>query len=327
MIWRRVKIGCLALGFGLLIQGGLNAQGYPQRPITIIVGAAAGGSADTAVRLISDRMSALLGAQIVVENVPGAGGMTGTARVARSNPDGYTLMMQQTGIATLSTLYPGLPFSVEKDLVAVGLVNTSASFLVGRKSLPANNFNELVAWMKNSPNPAKVAHQGVGSLGHLTAVLFAKAVGVEVNLIPYRGVGPAMNDLVGEHIDVSSGSVPVAAPLIAAGNIKGYALSANKRYPPLANVPTFGDLGYPQLERPFWHALFAPSGTPRPILDKLNAALRDTLADPEIKKAYEERGLDMFPPQQLTLEAAATYVKAETELWSKVIRENNIKID
>lgn len=304
-----------------------RAQDYPQRAITIVVGAAAGGSSDTASRVISDRLSQALGQQIVIENVPGAGGMTASARVARAEPDGYTLLMQQTGLVTLPALYPKLSFDVENDLAAIGLVNTSSSFIVGRKSLPAQNFAELAAWMKGPGRPAKLAHPGAGSLGHLTAVLFAKAVGADVNLIPYRGVAPAMNDLVGEHVDVGSGSIPIAAPLIRTGSIKGFAFAAPKRYPPLAQIPAVGELGHPELSRPFWHALFVPAGTPKDVVARLNTALRETLADPQVKKRYEELGLEMFPPEQMSPQAAAAYVRSELTLWTKVIRENNIQLE
>jgi tripartite-type tricarboxylate transporter receptor subunit TctC len=310
-----------------LSAGAAGAQDYPQRPITIVVGAAAGGSSDTAARVIADRMSAILGQQVVIENVPGAGGMTGSARVARAEPDGYTLLMQQIGLVTLPALYPKLTFDVEKDLTAVGLVNTTYSFLVGRKSLPANNWAEVKAWMNGPGKPAKVAHPGAGTLGHLTAVLLGKAAGVDVNLIPYRGVGPAMNDLVGEHVDLTFGSSPVAIPLINSGAIKVYAFGDTKPHTAMPNVPAFSQVGHPELSTPFWHALFVPAATPPAIINKLNAALRETLADPQVKKAYQDKDIEVFPPDQLTPQAANAYVREELQRWGKVIRDNNIKVD
>jgi tripartite-type tricarboxylate transporter receptor subunit TctC len=303
------------------------AQDFPSRPITIVVGASAGGSADTAARLIADGMSADLGQQVVIENVPGAGGMTASARVARAEPNGYTLLMQQTGLVTLPALYPKLSFDVEKDLTAVGMVNTSYSFLVGRKSLPANDLPQLIAWMKGAAGTAKFAHPGAGSFGHLTTVLFSKAVGAQVNLIPYRGIGPAINDLVGEHVDLASGSAPIAAPLIKAGSIKAFAYSSDKPHSSLSNIPTFASLRYPQLSRPFWHALFAPASTPRPIVQRINAALRKALADAPVRKAYADLDLEAFPENQLSPEAANAYVRGELQHWGQVIRDNKIQLE
>jgi tripartite-type tricarboxylate transporter receptor subunit TctC len=303
------------------------AQDFPSRPVTIVVGASAGGSADTAARIIADAMSAELGQQIVIENVPGAGGMTGSARVARAEPNGYTLLMQQTGLVTLPALYSKLNFDVERDLTAVGMVNTSYSFLVGRKSLPANDLGQLVGWMKGTAGMVKFAHPGAGSFGHLTTVLFSKAAGAEVNLIPYRGVGPAMNDLVGEHVDLASGSAPIAGPLIQAGSIKAFAYSSDKPHSRLSNVPTFATVGYPQLSRPFWHALFAPASTPPSVVQRLNGALRKALADQHVRKTYADLDLEAFPDGQLSSEAANAYVRSELQHWGKVIRDNKIQIE
>jgi tripartite-type tricarboxylate transporter receptor subunit TctC len=309
----------------LATAGLAQAQTYPNKVITMVVAYAPGGPGDTAARSIADRMSAALGQQIVIENVAGAGGMTGAARVARAEPDGYTLLVHQTGLVIGPALYPKIPFDVEKDLAAVGLVNNSYSFLAARKSLPANNFAELVAWMKGPGKPAKFAHPGVGTLAHLQAVLFAQAIGAEVDLIPYRGGGPAMNDVIAGHVDMVWAAPSTSAPLIEAGTVKGFVFGANKRYPAQPNVPSATEVGHQALDISFWHALFVPAATPRPIVDKLNAALRETLADPQVQKTYAERGLESFPPEQLSPEAATTFVKAELQRWGKVVRDNNIQ--
>ncbi|MGC2776292.1 MAG: tripartite tricarboxylate transporter substrate-binding protein, partial [Bradyrhizobium sp.] len=304
-------------------QGLAHGQAYPQRPITLIAATAPGGPGDTAARVIAGRMSAILGQQIVIENVPGAGGVTGAARVARAEPDGYTLLIHQTGITIAPALYPKLPFSVEKDFTAVGLVNTSYSFLVGRSSLPANSLRALADWMKD--RPAKFAHPGNGTLGHLTTVLFAKSMGVAIDAVPYRGIGPAMNDILGGHVDLLWAGAASAAPLIKAGTIKAYAFGTTKRSPLAPDVPSAGELGYPEVDIPFWHALFAPAATPKPIIDKLNAALRETLADPDVVKAYAQSGVEAFPPDQRTPDAANAVVRSELERWTKIIHENKIQ--
>jgi tripartite-type tricarboxylate transporter receptor subunit TctC len=321
--WRCVI--ALAL-FGALVSSA-GAQSYPTRPITIVVASAPGGPGDTAARLIVDRMSALLGQQVVVENVPGAGGTTGTARVARAEPDGHTLLIHQNGLTIAPALYAKLPFDVAKDFVAVGLVNRSYSYLVGRKSLPASTLPELVMWMKGPGKPARHGHPGMGTVGHLSTVLFGRAVGAELNMIPYRGAAPAMNDIVGGHIDLLSAGVSTSGTLIRSGEIKAYASTAPQREAALPNVPTFTELGFKELERPLWHALFAPAATPPAIIARLNTALNETMADPAVQKAYAERGVESFPREQWSVEAARTYVSDELVRWGRVVRENDVKAE
>jgi tripartite-type tricarboxylate transporter receptor subunit TctC len=320
----------LVLAAGLIAVSGpvrSNAQSYPQRFITLVAATAAGGPGDAAGRVIAERMSAILGQQIVVENVPGGGGITGASRVARADPDGYTLLIHQTGITIAPALYAKLPFSLEKDLTAVGLVNTSYMFLVGRKSLPVDTMGELAAWMKRLDTPARFAHPGSGSIGHLATVLVARSAGANIHAIPYRGIGPAMNDLIGEHVDLLWPGAVSAAPLINAAKVKAFAYGGPKRSALAPHVPSTGELGYPELDVPLWHALFAPAATPRPILEKLNAALRDALADARVIKAYQEAGVEAFPPDHLTIEAAQEFVRGEVDRWSKVVRDNNIQIE
>lgn len=304
------------------------AQEFPQaRPITIVVGAPAGGSGDVAARLVAEPMSAHLGQKIVIENQPGAGGITGTARVVRANPDGYTLLMQQTGLATLPALHGDLTFDVAKDLTVVGMVNNAYSFMVGRKDLAANTLPELIAWAKSLDRPVRLAHPGVGSFGHLASIMFVRSTGINADLIPYRGVAPAMTDIAGGHVDIGSGSAPVTLPLIQSGQVKAYAYTATTPHRTLSKVPTFVDLGYPDLSRPLWHALFAPAGTPEPVVRKLNEALRAALANPKLREAYEKRDVEPFPTEQMSPESGNQFVHNEIERWGQVIRENNIKVN
>jgi tripartite-type tricarboxylate transporter receptor subunit TctC len=303
-----------------------HAQTYPQRPITFVVPSSAGGPGDAAARLIANHMSASLGQQIVVDNVPGAGGTLGMTRAARAAPDGYTLMIHQNGFAITPSLYTKLSFDTAKDFVTVGLVNRSNVYLVGRKSLPASNFAELVAWMKRPGNSARVAHPGIGTVGHLQTVILIRAMGAAANLIPYRGVAPAVNDLVGEHIDAVQVGAAVASPLIRSGAIKAYASTASKRDAAFPDIPVYREVGHAELERPFWHALFAPAGTPQSVIDRLNAALQAALADPQMQKAYADSGVEAFPREQWSVAAANDYVRSEIDYWGKVVRDNNIKV-
>jgi len=304
-----------------------QAETYPQRPITLVVATAAGGPGDVIARLIADRMSIVLGQQVMVENAAGGGGIIGAARAARAKPDGYTLLIHQTGITIAPALYPKLPFDVEKDLTAVGLVNVSYAFLVGRKTLPADNIKGLVDWMKGPGKPAKFAHPGTGSMGHLTTVVFAKEIGAEIDAVPYRGVGPGLNDLMGGHVDLIWAGPGVALPQIKAGTVKVFAFNGDKRSPVLSNVPSTGELGYKEADIPFWQALFAPAGTPRPIIDQLNAALREAVKDPRVVKAFEDSGAETYPPEKQTVEAANDFIRSEVARWRKVVSENNIKAD
>ena len=213
---------------------------YPDRTITLVVPFAAGGATDAIARILTDPLSHDLGQQIVIETVGGAGGMIGSARVARAAPDGYTILLHQVGLAAGMTLYPNPSFDAEKDLTGIGIVNTSASTITARKTLPPGNMAELVKWMKEPGQNAKVAHAGVGSFGHLCGVLFVNEVGAKADQIPYRGGGPALNDLVAGHADISCLSAAVVAPQVQGGNLKVYGIVDKKRYAGLPDTPTMG---------------------------------------------------------------------------------------
>jgi tripartite-type tricarboxylate transporter receptor subunit TctC len=300
------------------------AQAYPSRPITLVVPFPPGGATDAIARILQDSMSQALGQQIVIENIGGAGGMIAAGRAARAAPDGYTVLLHQVALAAGMTLYPNLGFDAEKDFVSIGLINTAASTLAGRSTLPPSNIAELVRWMKEPGQNAKVAHPGVGSFGHLAGVLVAEEVGATVTQVPYRGAGPALNDLLAAVADLSSISAVVAGPLVKVGKIKGYAIIGRTRFAGLPDLPTMGEVGYKKLDLDFWHMLLAPAGTPASIVERLNAALRHALADAKVRKTFDEGGMDVFPPEEQTPQAARALLKREVKLWGDVIRANNI---
>jgi tripartite-type tricarboxylate transporter receptor subunit TctC len=300
-----------------------SAQTYPNRPITFVVPFAAGGATDAIARILNDSLTQTLGQQVVIETVGGAGGMIGAARVARAAPDGYTILLHQVGLAAGMTLYPNPTFDAEKDLIGIGLVNTSSSVITGRKALPPNTMAELVKWMKENPN-SKVAHAGVGAFGHLCGVLFVRDVGATADQIPYRGGGPALNDLVAGHADLSCLSAAVIEPQVKGGNLKAYGIIGKTRFAGLPDVPTLVELGYKNLDLDFWHILFAPAGTPRPIIDRLNAALRQALTDPKVKDAFTKAGMELYPAGQDTPDIATAMLKSEVKRWGDVIRANKI---
>jgi tripartite-type tricarboxylate transporter receptor subunit TctC len=308
----------------ILATGSASAQTYPSRPITLVVPYPPGGATDAIARIMQDSISQSLGQQIIIENIGGAGGMIAAGRAARAAPDGYTVLLHQVALAAGMTLYPNLAFDAEKDFVAIGLINTAASTVAARASLPPNTIGELVRWMNEPGHNTKIAHAGVGSFGNLAGVLLAQEIGGAVTHIPYRGAGPALNDLLAEQVDISSISAVVAAPLVKAGKIKAYAIIGRSRFAGLPDLPTMGEIGYKKLDLDFWHMLLAPAGTPQPIVDRLNAALRHACADGKVRKTFEEGGMDVFPPDLQTRQAASALLRSEIRLWGDVIRANNI---
>jgi len=282
----------LLLAIGLIAPGGAAAQNYPTRAITLVIAFPPGGATDAVARPIAEVMSQTLGQQIVIEYVGGAGGTIGAARVARAAPDGTTILIHQTGLAVGMSLYPKLTFDAEKDFEGIGIVANMATVMVGRSSLPANSLPELIGWMKQPGTTAKMAHAGVGSFGHVCGVMFVQEIGAKADQIPYRGGGPALNDVIAGHADLSCLSAAVAVELVKAGRLKGYAVFGNKRFAGLPEVPHFVETGYRTLDLPFWQTLFAPAGTPRPMIDRLNAALREALVNPKVRDAFEKNGME-----------------------------------
>ena len=301
-----------------------SAQDYPNKPVTLICPYPPGGATDAISRIIQDAMSQSLGQQLVIENIGGAGGMIAAAKAARAAPDGYTILIHQVALAAGMTMYKNLAFDAEKDFVTIGLINTAASVWAARADLPPSGIKELVAWMKAPGNNPKIAHAGVGSFGHLAGVLVAQELGVAATQVPYRGAGPALNDLLAGQVDMSSQSAVQSGPLVSAGKLKAYAIIGRNRFTGLPDLPTMGEVGYKKLDLDFWHMLLAPADTPRPIVDRLNAALRHALADAKVRKIFADGGMDLFPATQQSPEAAAALLKSELKLWGEVIRSNNI---
>jgi tripartite-type tricarboxylate transporter receptor subunit TctC len=305
-------LAALIFAASILASGSASAQSYPVRPITMICPFPPGGATDTIARVIQDAMAKTLGQAIVIENVSGAGGMIAAARAARAEPDGYTIMIHQVALAAGVSLYKNLTF------------NTAASTLAASPTLPPNNLTELLRWMKEPGREVKFGNPGVGSFGHLAGVLVAQELGMKATQIAYRGAGPALVDLLSGQVDLESQSAVVAGPLVKSGKLKAYAIIGRKRFAGLPELKTMGELGYKKLDLDFWHMLLVPAGTPRPIIDKLNAALRTALADARVTKTFADGGLDLYAPEEETPEAASALLKSEIKLWGDVIRANGI---
>jgi tripartite-type tricarboxylate transporter receptor subunit TctC len=304
-------------------QGIAHAQSYPSRPVTIIVPYPAGGPTDQVTRQIAPKMAARLGQNFVVENVSGGGTNIAGLRVARSAPDGYTLFVHNLQIAANVSLYKSLPFDTEKDFLPVAMINSNPLVLVGRKTLVANTLPELVAWMKTTP--ARMGHPGVGSTGHLATALLAQALGVEVTHIPYRGAAPMLQDTLGGHIDLFFATPQQVVGQFASGEVKVFGITSKETSPQFPGVPSFVTTYGPKMNIDFWQILLAPTGTPKPVVDALDAAVQEALADPEIRKAWAASGMVPYPKAQQTPDGAAAYLKSEIARWGQVVRDNKIE--
>ena len=323
MIFARALVASI-FAAAVFAGGAAAAQTYPDHPVTLLVPFPPGGATDAIARIIQEPMQKSLGQPIVIENIGGAGGMIAADKAARANPDGYTILIHQVALAAGMSMYSNLNFDAEKSFVTIGLINTAASTLAGRPTLPANNFAELLKWMKEPGQNIKIGHPGVGSYGHLAGVLVAQELGIKATQVPYRGAGPALVDLLSGEVDLESQSAVVSGPLVKSGKLKAFAVIGRNRFAGLPDLPTMGELGYKKLDIDFWHMLLAPAGTPRPIVDKLNTALHAALIDARVQKTFADGGMDEFPAAEQTPEAAAALLSREIKLWGDVIRANHI---
>jgi tripartite-type tricarboxylate transporter receptor subunit TctC len=304
-----------------------QAQNYPTKNITMIVPFAAGGPTDTVARLLGQSMGKTLGQTIVVENVGGAGGTLGAARAAKAAPDGYTIFLHHIGHATSATLYRKLPYDTVGDFAPIGLVTDVPMTLVAKAGTPANTLAELVDYLKKNKDKVSYANAGVGAASHLCGMLFMSAIQTELTTVAYRGTGPAMNDLLGGQVDVMCDQTTNTTSQIKAGKIKVYAVTSPTRVPSLPDVPTSTEAGLPALQVAVWHGLYAPKGTPKPVVDRLVAAVQTALEDPLIKDRFAELGTEPVAKDRATPEALAAHLKAEIAKWGPIIKNAGIYAD
>jgi tripartite-type tricarboxylate transporter receptor subunit TctC len=304
------------------------AQNYPTRPLTLVVPFAAGGGVDVNARILAQRMGEALGQTIVIENVGAAAGMAGGARVVKAAPDGYTFEIGNVGThAYNQTLYKKPLYNAATDFTPVGLATESPRILVVRKDLPVNNLQELVAYIKANQAKMQFASAGVGSATHLPCVLFNLAIGATVTHVPYRGEGPAMQDLIGGRTDYMCATIQTGAAQANQGDVKPIAVLSEKRVPIIPQVPTAAEQGLPGIESSAWNAFFLPKGAPDPIVRRLNKAMSDALDDPVLRKRLEELGLDIAPPERRTPEYLAKFVPQEIARWAKPIEAAGVSGD
>ncbi|WP_460449471.1 tripartite tricarboxylate transporter substrate-binding protein [Alsobacter sp. SYSU BS001988] len=318
----------VAAGFGmaLLAPLGAGAQDYPAKPITLVVPYAAGGPSDVIARLVGQNMSASLGQQIIIENVAGAGGTTGAERVAKSAPDGYTLLIHHVALAAGASMYK-LRYDTTAAFSPIGLINYGPFVLTARADYPPGTAAEILAKLKADGPKVNVAHAGVGSGSHLCGLMLNQALGVSFTYIPYKGTGPAMNDLVAGQVDVLCDQTTNAIPQIEGGKIKAYAVTSGKRLEQLPKLPSLAEAGLQGFEVTVWHGLYAPAQTPAPVVAKLNAALQKALADETILKRFSDLGTLTFPADQRTPAALDAYLKGEVKKWADVIQKAGFKAE
>jgi tripartite-type tricarboxylate transporter receptor subunit TctC len=304
------------------------AEDWPTRPITLIVPFAAGGGVDVSARIQAQRMSELLGQAIVVENMGGAGGMSGAQRVARADPDGYMMLIGNSGTQAYSqSLYKKPLYNAVTDFTPVGLVSESPRILIARKDLPAANLQEFIAYVKANQSRMQFGSAGVGSGTHLPCVLLNTAMGVNVTHVPYRGEGPVQQDLIAGRIDYMCSTIQTGAAMAKQGTVKGLAVMSPKRAAVIPDLPTTGEQGLPGVEASVWNAFFLPPGTPEPIVRKLNKAMSDMLDDPKVRERLEDLGLEIATPDRRSPEYLAKFLPEEVARWAKVVQDAGITPD
>ena len=301
------------------------AQAYPSRPLTMIVPLAPGGSTDVIGRIMAEGMRPHLGQTVIVDNTGGAGGTIGVGRLVRSTPDGYTFGIGQWGTNVANGAVYNLPYDLLNDLEPIGLIATQPFLIVTRKDLPANNLKELLAWLKANEGKATQGNSGIGSPSHVGGIFFQNAIGVRYTLVPYRSAGLSMQGLVAGTHDMQLDTPAVSMPQVIAGNIKAHAVTAKTRNAIAPDVPTTDEAGLPGFHFTFWHAFWAPKGTPKDIVARLNAALVAALNDPVTRKRLTDTGQEIFAPDQQTPEAMRAFHKAEADKWWPIIRKAGIK--
>ncbi|HXD44739.1 MAG TPA: tripartite tricarboxylate transporter substrate-binding protein [Pseudolabrys sp.] len=323
-MWKALNYATLAL---LATSIAANAQTYPDRPITIVVPVSAGGPTDALARTVAERMSSSLGQRVLVENVTGAAGNIGMSRVARANPDGYTIGIGLTSTHVFNGAIYHLPFDPVGDFEPVALIASNPQFIVSKKDVPAKTLPELIAWLKDRPGSATMATIGVGSPAHIAGVLFQKVTGTQFQFVPYRGGAPGMQDLLAGQVDLMIVQPSLALPQMKAGNIRAYAVTASTRSPSAPELPSVDEAGAPGLHIAIWHGFWAPKGTPTQIVARLNAAVREALANPTVRQRFATMGQEIPSPDQQNPEALRSLQKAEITRWWPIIKTAGIKVE
>ncbi len=322
-----MKIAIAAIAAAMTLALPVQAQQWPQQPVEIVVSAAAGGPIDVFGRVVAERLSQILGQQVIIENVAGAGGRIGGGRVAKAAPDGYTALLGTSATHTFSqVLLKAPPYSAEKDFEPVALIGEIPLVLIARKDFPATDMKSFVAYAKANPGKLNYGSAGAGSSTHLGCALLAGSTGVDIQHVPYRGTGPAMQDLQAGRIDFICEIVVTAAPQIEAGTVKAIATLAGERSSVLPNVPSTTEAGYPNVKAYSFTAILVPAGTPAAIVDRFNAATIQAMDTPAVKAQLEKLGATLAAPERRTRAYLAQYVRNEIAKWRKIVEAANLPL-
>ena len=316
-----------ALAALLLTAPFAQAQNYPTKAVTMLVPYAAGGPTDTVARVTGQAMGKPLGQTIVVENRPSAGGILAPEVVKNARPDGYTILIHHIGMATTPALYRQLRFNPLTDFDYIGLINDVPMTLIARQNFPAKDFKEFLAYVKANKDKVTYANAGIGAASHLCGMLFMSAIQTDLLTVPYKGTAPAMNDLLGGTVDFMCDQTTNTTNQIKSGKVKVYAVTSKKRVPSLPDVPTLDEQGLKGFEVGIWHALYAPKGTPKPVIDKLVAALQEAVKDDTVKKRFADLGAEAYPADKVTPAVLAAHVKAEIDKWGPIIKKAGVYAD
>jgi tripartite-type tricarboxylate transporter receptor subunit TctC len=301
----------------------VQAQDFPTRPITLVIPFAPGGSTTIVGRGVAEKMSTLLGEKIIVDNRPGAGGTVGTRAVAKSEPDGYTLLLGYTGTLAIGpSLYKNVGYDPRKDFAPIGMIGNAPNSLVVNPSFPAKTLAELIAYAKANPGTVNFGSAGAGTASHITGEYFARAAGITLVHIPYKGTGPALTDLLGGHIPMAFAPIPASHTNVAAGKLRALAVTSTTRSGLLPDVPTIAESGLPGFDASLYYGLAAPAGTPRPIIDKLNKALRDALTSDEVKRQLGNDGTDITPGSP---EDYAALIDKDEKKWAQLVKASGVE--
>jgi tripartite-type tricarboxylate transporter receptor subunit TctC len=302
-----------------------QADSFPSKPITVVIPLAAGGAVDTMVRTMTEAMRGTLGQPILVENMGGGGGVIGITRVARAEPDGYTISVGTWGTHVVNAFVFSPPYDLIKDFEAVALLPSVPHWFIARKNLPPANLKELVDYMKANDGKVTAASVGAGGSSAVCAYYLGKLTGTKTTLVPYRGGAPALQDIVAGNVDTMCDLAANSLSQVKAGNVKAYAVTSKKRWFAAPDVPTVGEAGVPGVEVINWLGAYAPKGTPKEAVAKVNAAFKAAMADPAVRQRIADQGLEIPPAEQQSPEAFAAYLKSEMNKWGAVIRESGIK--
>jgi tripartite-type tricarboxylate transporter receptor subunit TctC len=326
-VTRHPAILATIMGLGLWAARPASAEPYPAHAITIVVPFAPGGATDVLPRMLGERLREALGQSVIIENVSGAGGTIGVGRVARAAPDGYTISLGQWGTNMANgAIYP-LQYDIIGDFEPVALIANQPFLIDSRKALPAKDLKELIAWLKANPDKATEGNSGIGTPSHIAGILLQNTLGIRWQMVPYRSAGLSMQDLVAGQIDILLDTPAVSLPQVNGGSIKAYAVTAKSRLAVAPEIPTVDEAGLPGFYFSFWHAIWVPKNTPKPVIAKLNEAVVNALADPTVRKRLTDIAQDIFPPDQLTPEALGAFHRAEAQKWWPIIKAAGIKAE